>query len=55
MPTIRVNQYTYERLQEFAQPLRSTPDDAIRKVLEMAEAHRECPKPEEPARARDAR
>ena len=42
MPTIRVKPETYERMKDWATPLEDTPNDAIEKILDMAEAHRVC-------------
>ena len=49
MPTIRVKDETYGKLKLWAVPLEDTPNDAIERVLDMAEAHRECLSRTEPA------
>ena len=49
MPTIRVKEETYEKLKSWAIPLEDTPNDAIERVLDMAESHRGCLSKTEPA------
>ena len=39
-PAIRISDATWERLKRFAVPLEDTPDDAVRRVLAIAEAQR---------------
>lgn len=41
-PVIRVNEDTFVWLQAFAKPFVDTPDDALQKVLALAEEHRQC-------------
>ena len=48
MPTIRLKEETYEKLKSWAIPLEDTPNDAIERVLDMAEAHRDCLSKTEP-------
>ena len=42
MPVIRVKPETYERMKSWAVPLEDTPNDAIERILEVAEEHRAC-------------
>ena len=42
MPVIRVKPETYERMKSWAVPLEDTPNDAIERILEVAEEHRNC-------------
>ena len=49
MPTIRVKEETYEKLKSWAIPLEDTPNDAIERVMDIAEAHRDCLSKTEPA------
>ena len=37
MPTIRISDQNYQRLQQFAVPLQDTPNDALGRVLDLAE------------------
>jgi hypothetical protein len=37
MPTIRISDLNYQRLQQFAVPLEDTPNDALGRVLDLAE------------------
>lgn len=37
MPTIRISDQNYQRLQQFAVPLEDTPNDALGRVLDLAE------------------
>ena len=37
MPTIRISNQSYQRLQQFAVPLHDTPNDALERVLDLAE------------------
>ena len=37
MPTIRISEQNYQRLQQFAVPLQDTPNDAFGRVLDLAE------------------
>jgi len=37
MPTIRISDQNYQRLQHFAVPLQDTPNDALGRVLDLAE------------------
>jgi hypothetical protein len=37
MPTIRISDQNYQRLQQFAVPLQDTPNDALGRVLDIAE------------------
>lgn len=37
MPTVRITDHTWERLKKWAVPLEDTPNDAIAKVLDIAE------------------
>lgn len=41
MPVVRISDGTWERLKTWAEPLEDTADDALRKVLDIAERHRE--------------
>jgi len=36
MPTIRISDQNYQRLQQFAVPLQDTPNDALGRVLDLA-------------------
>ncbi len=45
-PVVRISDATWERLQAWAVPLEDTPDDAVRKVLDIAEAHRNYSSPD---------
>ena len=47
-PVIRISDATWEKLKRFAVPLEDTPDDAVRKVLEIAEAQLDYSTPHEP-------
>jgi hypothetical protein len=38
MPTIRISDLNYQRLQQFAVPLEDTPNSALNRVLSLAEA-----------------
>ena len=40
-PDLRVSDETFERLQKFTEPPSGTPEDALRKVLAIAEAHQD--------------
>ena len=42
MPTIRISDKSWERLKAWAEPLEDSADDALKKVLEAAEYHREA-------------
>ena len=42
MPVIRVKPETYERMKSWAVPLEDTPNDAIERILKVAEEHRAC-------------
>lgn len=37
MPTVRITDHTWERLKKWAVPLEDTPNDAIAKILDIAE------------------
>ena len=39
-PVVRLSDTTWERLKGFAEPLSDTPDDAVRKILDVAETCR---------------
>lgn len=41
MPVMRISEETWKRLQSWAIPLEDSPDDALRRVLDAAEAQRE--------------
>lgn len=41
MPVIRISEDTWKRLQSWAIPLEDSPDDALRRVLDAAEAQRQ--------------
>ena len=41
-PVIRLSDNSWERLKRWAEPLEDTPDDVVRKVLDMAERHIGC-------------
>ena len=43
VPVVRIKDETWERLKHWAIPLEDTPDDALHKVLDVAERHRHCP------------
>jgi hypothetical protein len=43
MPVIRITDATWDRLKRWAVPLDDTPDDAVRKVLDVAEEHLRYP------------
>jgi hypothetical protein len=43
MPVIRITDESWERLKKWAVPLEDSPDDAVRKVLDVAEEHLKCP------------
>lgn len=40
MPVIRISEDTWEHLKQWAEPLEDTPDDVIRRILEVAEEHK---------------
>ena len=40
MPVMRISEDTWKRLQSWAIPLEDSPDDALRRVLDAAEAQR---------------
>jgi hypothetical protein len=40
MPVIRISDESWDRLKNWATPLEDTPDDAVRKVLDAAEAYK---------------
>ena len=42
MPVIRIKPETYERMKNWAVPLEDTANDAIERILDMAEEHRAC-------------
>jgi hypothetical protein len=44
MPVIRINDNTWERLKKWAVPLEDTAEDTLKKVLDVAEEHLNCPK-----------
>lgn len=39
MPVIRISDQTWDRLKRWAVPLEDSPDDVLRRLLEIAEAH----------------
>jgi hypothetical protein len=42
MPVIRITDATWDRLKRWAEPLEDSPEDAVRKVLAVAEEHLKC-------------
>ena len=42
MPVIRVGESTWERLKRWAVPLEDSPDDVLRRVLDLADQHVNC-------------
>lgn len=46
MPVIRISDTTWERLKQWAEPLEDSPEDVIRKVLDLAEKHKEPQRPQ---------
>ena len=48
-PVIRISDATWERLKKFAIPLEDTPEDAVRRILEIAEAPRVDSAPTQPS------
>ncbi len=49
MPVIRIGDATWKRLKSWAEPLEDSPDDALRKVLDAAEEHRDCLRGQHPS------
>ncbi len=50
MPTIRISEANFHRLQQWAEPLADSVDDALSKALTVAESYRPDPKePENPS------
>jgi len=42
MPVVRIGDSTWDRLKQWAEPLEDSPDDVLRKVLDMADEHLRC-------------
>ena len=42
MPVVRISDEVWERLKEWAVPLEDKPDDVLRRLLDLADEHKDC-------------
>src|ERR671919_1073800 len=52
MPVVRISEETWGRLKQWAEPLEDSPDDVVKRILDMADAHKVCQIQEVPSKSK---